>query len=94
LSSDTKTDNSLHFFQFVAPISVPNNFPEFNLFSLGHPSSTEKNDLFALIRAKICEKKCQLKTVANPADNEEGMKPFGHFLCKRTVFFGQTNENP
>ena len=40
-SFDTEIDNSIHFSQFIAQISDPSNFPEFDLFSLGYPSSTE-----------------------------------------------------
>ena len=41
---DTEIDNSIHFFHFVARISDPSNFPEFDLLSLGYPSSTENRN--------------------------------------------------
>ena len=43
-SFDTEIDNSIHFFHFVAQISDPSNFPEFDLLSLGYPSSTENRN--------------------------------------------------
>ena len=100
-------DNSIHFFQFVAQISDPSNFPEFDLFSLGYPSSTE-NRICSLwcdtsssetlrkkaahIRKQV-QKPANSKTVTNPTDNGKGMKPLEHFFLQRSSFL-QTSENP
>ena len=99
-SFDTEIDNSIHFFQFVAQISDPSNFPEFDLFSLGYPSSTENricslwcdisssenlHKKAAHIRIKE-QKPANSKTVTNPTDNGKGMKPLEHFFCKGAVF--------
>ena len=99
-SFDTEIDNSIHFFHFVAQISDPSNFPEFDLLSLGYPSSTENRNCLlwcdtsssenlrkkaANIRKKV-QKAANSKTVTNPTDNGEGMNPLEHFFCKEQFF--------
>ena len=88
-------------FQFVARISDPSNFTEFDLFSLGYPSSTANRICLlwcdtsssenlrkknANISAKKVQKHANSKTATNPTDNGEGMNPGACFL--------QTSENP
>ena len=84
----------------LSRISDPNNFPEFDLFSLGYPSSTENRNCLlwcdtssnenlrkknANIQKKV-QKAANSKAVTNPTDNGEGMNPLEHFFCKRAVF--------
>lgn len=78
----------------VVQMSVPSCCPEFDLFSLGYYAGFSSSEMCAKKNANIrtkCKNTANSKTVANPADNEEGLKPFRPFLLQ-TGSFLQTGE--